>query len=144
MEQGIFVKKQQSNSMTMFNVFRIVGGDRFVRAMRIAFVTAAVFAFVMAVLPQPPRLPGEPGDKLLHILAFAVLALLATLAFPARRVRTIVAGLAVFGALIEGVQAIPALGRDSELADLVADVAAAALIAWPVRQLMHRWADRRV
>ena len=39
----------------------------------------------------------------------------------------IVLGLAVFGAVIELVQAIPALNRHSELADLVVDVLAAAV-----------------
>lgn len=92
---------------------------------RFAFVCAAVLSFVMAALPNPPRFPGEPSDKTLHILAFVLLGALAACGFPRRSVLSLFVGLAAFGALIELVQAIPMLHRDSELADLAADMAAA-------------------
>src|SRR5438094_451884 len=41
---------------------------------RVLFWAAALFAFVMAILPHPPELPGNPSDKLQHMAAFAPLA----------------------------------------------------------------------
>lgn len=105
-----------------------------VAVFRFAFALAVTVAFVMAVLPHPPRLPGEPSDKVLHILAFTVLGSLAVLAFPKRSVSQLVLALVALGALIEAVQAIPALNRDSELLDLVADAAAALAAAWAMRR----------
>jgi VanZ family protein len=92
---------------------------------RILFWAAAAFAFVMAVIPSPPELPGHPSDKIQHILAFLVLAALGWLAYPKVKKRELLLGLAAFGALIEMVQAIPMLHRDSDPYDWVADTAAA-------------------
>ena len=90
---------------------------------RLCFVVAATFAFVMAVLPQPPALPAP--DKMQHMLAFFTLALLGSAAYP--RISPI--GLAVFlcgfGALIEFAQMVPALNRDADFRDWTADVLAA-------------------
>ena len=94
------------------------------RLLRIGFWGASAFALVMALLPQPPQLPGEPSDKLQHILAFATLALLGRLAYPQTRLLVLATGLSAFGAAIELLQAIPALHRDAELADWAADTAA--------------------
>jgi peptidoglycan/LPS O-acetylase OafA/YrhL len=106
------------------------------RLPRLLFWSAATLAFVMAVLPHPPQVPGAPSDKVQHILAFLALAALARWAYPSVRKRVLLLGLAVFGAAIELVQAIPQLQRDSDPLDWVADVAAATavfvLIAlWP-------------
>lgn len=98
------------------------------RLLRFAFWAAALFAFVMAVLPQPPHLPGDPSDKVQHILAFAVLAFLAGLAYRTVRTAAIAAGLAAFGAAIELVQTIPALHRDADIVDWCADTIAAVLV----------------
>ena len=46
--------------------------------------------------------------------------------------------LSLFGAFIEVVQAIPALQRDSDLLDWLADTAAVAVILL----LVHRWRKR--
>lgn len=92
------------------------------------FWAAAVFAFVMAVIPHPPKLPGHPSDKIQHIVAFLVLAILGRLAYPATRKRKLLLGLAAFGALIEIAQAIPALHRDTDPLDWLADVAAATTV----------------
>lgn len=78
----------------------------------------------MAVLPHPPQLPGQPTDKVQHVLAFAVLTGLAVFGWPAASRWRILLALAGFGALIEFVQAIPALHRSSELLDWIADVGA--------------------
>jgi hypothetical protein len=96
-----------------------------------------MFTLVMATLPHPPRLPGDPSDKVLHVLAFATLGLLAAWAYPRVRVVKLALGLCLFGALIEAIQAIPALNRDSQWLDWVADAVAsgAALLSarWRMR-----------
>jgi VanZ family protein len=97
----------------------------FERLCRFAFWIALIFAFVMAVLPKPPQLPGAPTDKVQHILAFVVLTILANAGYPRLRPMTLVLALAGFGALIEIVQAIPALHRSSDILDWLADMAAA-------------------
>jgi len=92
---------------------------------RVLFWAAGAFAFVMAVLPRPPMFPGEPSDKVQHIVAFLVLAALGRWAYPETRKRVLLLGLMAFGALIEIVQAIPQLHRDSDLLDWLADTGAA-------------------
>ena len=82
----------------------------------------------VALMPQPPELPGAPSDKVQHILAFALLALLACFAYPRASGFRLLIGLSAFGALIEIGQMIPALERYAELADWIADTAAAAAI----------------
>ncbi|HEV2594834.1 MAG TPA: hypothetical protein VGU01_06500 [Sphingomicrobium sp.] len=103
------------------------------RASRILFWAAFCFAFVMAVLPHPPAIPGNPNDKFQHVAAFATLGLLGSFAYPAIALRRLLLRLSLFGALIEVVQAIPSLHRDCDVWDWVADtiaVAAALLIVW--------------
>ena len=98
------------------------------RLLRFAFWAAFVFAFVMAVLPQPPRVPGDPPDKILHIIAFAVLAALASAAYRRMSKLALFAGLALLGAVIELVQTIPSLHRDGDVGDWIADIVAAGLV----------------
>lgn len=94
------------------------------RSARIIFWTAACFAFVMAIVPHPPELPGEPNDKVQHVIAFATLAALGSFAYSRLKLARLLAALSLFGALIEMVQAIPALHRDSDVMDWLADTAA--------------------
>ncbi|CAN5289759.1 hypothetical protein BH09PSE3_BH09PSE3_22120 [soil metagenome] len=99
---------------------------------------AIVFAVVMATLPKPPALPIDQfGDKFEHMLAFAVIALLAALAYPGARLTRIAERLSFLGALIEVVQSIPALHRDCDIFDWMADTASiivmlsiVALVRW--------------
>ena len=91
------------------------------------FWTALVIAFAVAVWPNPVLLPGNPSDKLQHLAAFAGLAALAAMAYPRVRLPRIAIGLALYGALIEIVQSIPALRRSAELMDWMADIAGLAL-----------------
>jgi VanZ family protein len=98
------------------------------RLLPYAFWAALLFAFVMAVLPKPPQLPGQPSDKIQHILAFTVLAGLAAAAYPRTSLVRILLLLSAFGALIEFVQTIPALHRDGDWVDWVADTLAAAFV----------------
>ena len=110
-----------------------VAGGRIARAV---FFGAALFALIMAMLPQPPHLPGEPSDKMQHAIAFATLGFLAAIAFPRASVLRLVLWLSLFGALIEVVQAIPALHRDSDWFDWLVDTIAAVLGVGPVRAWM--------
>ena len=105
---------------------------------RLLFWAAAIFALVMAVLPHPPELPGNPSDKLQHVAAFATLGLLGAWAYAGAALLHLFAGLSLFGAFIEVVQAIPALHRDSDVKDWLADTLAAALIL-----LIIRWRRSR-
>lgn len=112
------------------------------RLLRFAFWAAAAFAFVMAVLPHPPHIPGDPSDKVQHMLAFAVLAGLGATAYREARLLTLGAALSAFGALIEVVQLIPALHRWGDAVDWIADTAAAALVLsaiglWRLRAAGH-------
>ena len=98
------------------------------RSVRAAFWATAAFSFVMAALPHPPDVPGRPNDKVEHIVAFATLAALASFAYPRAALMRLLAGLSLFGAFIEVVQAIPVLQRDSDIKDWVADTAAVAVV----------------
>ena len=110
----------------------------FQRLLLLAFWSAAAFALVMASLPRPPQLPTEPSDKIQHIIAFATLAALGAAAYPRASLVRLLIGLAAFGALIEIIQLIPALQRDAQLTDIIADVAAAAAILALVRLIRRR------
>ena len=92
-----------------------------------AFVAALVFTLVMAWLPHPPPLPWNEEDKFWHILAFIALSFLASGAFPAAPLARIGERLAFLGALVEVVQSIPALHRDCDIQDWIADTIAIAM-----------------
>jgi len=110
-----------------------LGGWGASRASRGLFWTAAAFALVMAIVPHPPELPGQPNDKVQHIVAFATLALLGSFAYPSTRLLKLLIGLSLFGAIIEVIQAIPALHRDSDVLDWLADTIAVGSILLLVR-----------
>ena len=104
------------------------------------------FAFVMAVLPHPPQIPGDPDDKVQHIIAFTALGVLAASGYRRTPVWQLLLGLAAFGAVIEVVQAIPLLHRDSDILDWVADIVAAGAVlglAGGLRLLRRRARRRR-
>ena len=96
--------------------------------LRSIFWIAIVISFLGAINPQPPQLPGAPNDKVQHIAAFLMLGALAFFAFPRPKLPTLLIGLSAFGALIEFVQMVPALHRDGDVMDWIADTAAAAVI----------------
>ena len=95
---------------------------------RALFWAAAIFAFVMAILPHPPELPGNPSDTLQHIAAFATLGVLGAWAYAQVSILQLFAGLSFFGAAIEAVQSIPSLHRDSDIKDWIADTLACGLV----------------
>jgi hypothetical protein len=109
------------------------------RSSRGLFWAAAAFAFVMAVLPHPPELPGHPEDKVQHVAAFATLAALGAWAYPRTALTKLLVCLSLFGAGIELVQAIKLLHRDSDILDWAADTIAAALVLAAI----HWWRRRR-
>ena len=109
------------------------------RLLRPLFWLLLAFALTMALLPKPPSLPIDRfGDKFEHMLAFAALAGVANLGWrevPAWRTGL---QLSAFGVLIELLQRIPALHRDSDPRDWIADtlaIVAATLIA----RALGRW-----
>ncbi len=112
-------------------------GDRsrwsvFLRAL---FWLTLLAVLTLAILPHPPYWPNELSDKVQHFVAFLCLMLLGSAAYPHLSLVKLALGLAVFGALIEIIQAVPALRRDSDWLDWVVDVAAAlcvllALLVW--------------
>ena len=110
-----------------------------VRIRRLIFWAAAIFAFVMAVLPHPPELPGAPSDKIQHMVAFATLGLLGASAYVETALLQLLVGLSLFGGFIEIVQAIPAIHRDSDIKDWLADTVAAGLVLLAIRW----WRSRR-
>ena len=91
------------------------------------FWTAVAFTFVCAIAPAD-RLYLADRDKLEHFVAFFTLTVLAIVAYPRRALAVTGMKLLAFGALIEVVQALPAVGRDGDMADLVTDGAAIAMV----------------
>lgn len=116
--------------------------SRFQLAMRVLFWLALVFAEVMALLPMPPGLPTDSlGDKFAHMAAFATLTALAGLGFPKTSLWRTAERLSFVGALIEVTQSIPALQRDCDIRDWIADTAAivaVTLVLIMVRALLRR------
>ena len=109
------------------------------RLLRPLFWLLLAFALTMALLPKPPQLPIDRfGDKFEHMLAFAALAGVANLGWrevPAWRIGL---QLSAFGALIELLQAIPALHRDADLRDWIADTLAI-VVATLIARALARW-----
>lgn len=112
---------------------------RWITLVRIVFWLAFVFAVTMALLPKPPPVLGEVKDKYQHILAFTVLALLASQAYPRARPWRIAERLSFAGALIEVLQSIPALHRDCQIMDWVADTGAILATLAAVALIRRRW-----
>jgi VanZ family protein len=109
---------------------------------RLAFWGALLFAVVMAVLPKPPHTPIDQfGDKFEHMLAFGTLAALAAAGYLQTPLLRIAERLSFFGAMIELVQSIPALHRDCDIKDWIADtmiVILVLLLAAPVRRAIAK------
>jgi len=105
-----------------------------IRLIRLAFWAAALFAFVMAVLPQPVKLPGS--DKVQHMAAFFTITMLGWAGYRGLSRVKLVLAMVAFGGLIEAVQLAPQLHRDSEWSDWAADILAV-LLALAVAHLVE-------
>lgn len=99
--------------------------DRVKRLFLTVLIAASIFTLFMALVPKPPALLwANTNDKVQHMQAFATLTLLASATFRGKRSLAIFIALALFGAIIEILQMIPAFHRDAELSDWLADCAA--------------------
>lgn len=96
---------------------------------RTMFWCALLGAVILAIIPRPPELPTDVfGDKFNHILAFTVMAALAAFGWPRAGRLRIIERLSFLGALIEVVQSIPALHRDCDIRDWIADTLAVVVV----------------
>lgn len=96
---------------------------------RIVLFAAIAFAVTMALLPHPPHTPMDRyGDKFEHMTAFATIALLTAWSYPDAPLFRIGERLSFLGALIEVLQSIPALHRDCDIRDWIADTLAIAVV----------------
>ncbi|MEW4466787.1 hypothetical protein AB1K62_03010 [Parasphingorhabdus sp. JC815] len=92
------------------------------RLIQIGFWSTLAVVSWFAFSPHPPQI--AVGDKLQHGFAFMVLCIMMAIAYPRLRWFHLFLLLSVFGAVIELIQAIPALNRDSSFADWIADMVA--------------------
>jgi hypothetical protein len=96
---------------------------------RIGFWLALVAVLYLAWTPAPPIV--GPDDKTQHMMAFGTLTLLLRLGYPALGWVAVLGWMGALGWLIEIVQLVPALHRQFDGMDWLADMAAVvvALIA---------------
>lgn len=114
-------------------------------AAKAAFWGALLFAVVMAILPKPPHTPIDQfGDKFEHMLAFGTLAACAALGYAETPLLRIGERLSFLGAMIELVQSIPALHRDCDIRDWVADTAMIVLVLSIAAVFRRSRAERRI
>lgn len=106
-----------------------------------AFWLSLAGAVTLALLPHPPEL-HQLGDKAQHMLAFGTLALLGAFAFPRFSKMHLAERLSFLGALVEVLQAIPALHRDCDIRDWIADTIAVAAVLAVLHMLGLRRAAR--
>lgn len=97
------------------------------RIARVLLWTSLVLVFALATFPAQ-ILPDVFTDKTQHVATFAVLTALALWAYPKLGLVKVAAGMIAFGAVIEFVQMLPAVGREGDLGDFLADVAAVASV----------------
>lgn len=116
--------------------------SRWTTLLQIAFWAALIFAITMALVPKPPAVLGEMKDKYQHMTAFAVLALMASAAYSRASPWRIAERLSFVGALIEVLQSIPALRRDCDILDWVADTAAILTVLAIVTLTRRSWLRR--
>lgn len=107
---------------------------------RIAFLIALGLGLWLALKPAG-EVPGLiPWDKAQHFIAFYVLAGLGAAATPRLPLWAPALFLALYGAAIEGLQALPAVGRDAEWGDWAADLLAVGACYLPlVLRPWRRW-----
>ena len=122
----------------MANLIHTLFGPRVVRPL---FWLLTLFTLTMAFLPKPPATPIDRfGDKIEHMVAFAVLTGVALIGWPQSRRWRIILLLSGLGAVIELVQEVPELHRDSDWHDWAADTLAivvAAVMVSPIVRVLR-------
>jgi hypothetical protein len=108
-----------------------------IRLAQAVFVAALIFTCYSAVIPPSHALQLVPWDKAEHFIAFYTLTGLGVAAFPRRRLWVVGLLLSALGALIEFVQGLPAVHRDRDFWDWVAD--SIAIIAALAPMLLVWW-----
>ena len=116
----------------------MITAEQQITAWRLLLAIALAFAVTMALVPRPPALPVAMGDKWQHMAAFAALAFLAANAYPKEPLSRVGERLAFLGAMIELVQSIPAIHRDCDIRDWVADTLAVAAVLGIVALVRRR------
>lgn len=115
---------------------------RWPRPLRLGLYALAVAILLWLTLAPQKALPPDPGlsDKWDHALAWTVLVLSGLVLAPRRPWALAVFALAL-GAVVEVLQGVMGLGRDSDWRDLIADAAGVALafaVAWLARRILER------
>jgi VanZ family protein len=90
-------------------------------AVRAAFVLAIIISFTVSTLPGPEAPRGLPWDKANHFGAFYVMMGLGAASRPGKNPWLTALVLWLFGGLIEVLQSIPAVHRDGDVMDWLAD-----------------------
>lgn len=103
--------------------------ERHTAKLRALFWLVLFATVALALLPMPAGLPvSSLGDKVNHMIAFATLAALGSIAFAGFPPLRLVERLVFLGAGIEVVQSIPALNRDCDALDWLADTLAVVVV----------------
>lgn len=92
---------------------------------RVAAVGFAVVVAWFAFRPAADVASGLPWDKANHAVAFLVLTMLTGLGWPGLHRLWLFALMVVAGIAIELVQGLPAIGRDADVMDVLADAVGA-------------------
>lgn len=118
--------------------------EKLLVALRLALAGALIFTLYAAFAPGPDTPQLLPWDKAAHFAAFFTLAILAALSFPRTPLIAIGVALSGLGAVIEIIQALPAIGRDGDVVDWLVDTAAIVFALWPglVRAARARLSQR--
>ena len=104
---------------------------------QVVFWIALVAALWLTLGPSPGQGGGRWVDKIQHAIGFYGLTGLAAAAFARRPLLMLGAAMLALGAVIEVLQATPAIGRDAEWADLLADAVGIAAALAP--QALPAW-----
>ena len=96
-------------------------------AFRLATLIVAVMLAWLAFRPSTGDDVGLPWDKANHCFSFVVLTVLTGCGWPRLTMVRLAAIMLVVGTGIELVQGLPAVGRDADVWDVVADMAGFAL-----------------
>ena len=112
------------------------------KSLALIFIVCTAVLTYLLLMEMPPANDGTVyKDKIQHIAAFGGLTLWGLLAFPAKRF-AIMAGIAVFGALMEILQGVLTITRQPSVYDWFADLLGITL-AWLVMPPILRWWSKR-